>query len=244
MSKSGVDIYGGRDPREIPVYTYRDAARCLNVPASTLKAWVAGQSNFASVLLAGHQQQLSFFNLVELWVIYDLRHRFHFSLQELRKLFKYLKSEFPDLRHPIAEADLSVLSAEYEVGHVRKPGRAKLYARSAESPLLSVSRSQTAFETVLSGLLTRVEKTPDAGIAKLYPFITKDRREDAPKTVAVDPLVAFGKPVINGTGIPTAAVFQLFNAGNLIAEIAEEYDRPTSEIEDAIRYETVRSKAA
>jgi uncharacterized protein (DUF433 family) len=44
------------------------------------------------------------------------------------------------------------------------------------------------------------------GIVRLYPFITKDRNPDASRTVAVDPTVAFGKPVIAGTGIPIAAI--------------------------------------
>jgi len=82
------------------------------------------------------------------------------------------------------------------------------------------------------------------GIVRLYPFITKDRNPDGPRIVAVDPTVAFGKPVISGTGIPTAAVYQLFNAGDGIREIAEEYDRDPSEIEAAIRYESVRAKRA
>jgi uncharacterized protein (DUF433 family) len=56
--------------------------------------------------------------------------------------------------------------------------------------------------------------------------------------------VAFGKPVIAGTGIPTAAVYQLFNAGDRIEDIAEEYDRDPSEIEAAVRYESVRAKRA
>jgi PIN like domain len=41
--------------------------------------------------------------------------------------------------------------------------------------------------------------------------------------------------VIDGTGIPTAAVFQLFNAGDSIAETAEEYDRTPNEIDIAGR---------
>ena len=45
-------------------------------------------------------------------------------------------------------------------------------------------------------------------------------------------------------GIPTAAVYQLCNAGDEIWEIAEEYDRQPSEIEAAIRYESVRARRA
>jgi uncharacterized protein (DUF433 family) len=178
-------------------------------------------------------------------VVYDLRHRFRFSLQSLRRLFGELRHAFPELSHPIAQADLSVLDASREAGHIRKTGRAKLFASYQDSSLLNLSKvDQTAFVAVLRDLLERVEKSPTSGIARLHPFITKDRRPDAPKTIVVDPTIAFGKPVIDGTGIPTAAIFQLFNAGDSIAEIAEDYDRTPNEIEDAIRYESVRSKAA
>jgi len=78
----------------------------------------------------------------------------------------------------------------------------------------------------------------------LYPFITRDHHPEAPKSVVLDARVAFGKPVIAGTGIPTAAVYQLFNAGDKIREIADEYERPIGEIEAAIRYESVRAKRA
>ncbi len=100
------------------------------------------------------------------------------------------------------------------------------------------------FVQVLRDFLKRVEQRPVEGIVRLYPFITKDRNPDSPRTVAVDPTVAFGKPVIAGTGIPTGAVYQLFNAGDEIREIAEEYDRDPSEIEAAIRYESVRARRA
>lgn len=245
MASKKIDIYGGRDPREIPVYTYREAARCLNISPSTLKAWTAGQSNFSPILTSpAGGEQLSFFNLVEAWVVYDLRHRFHFSLQSLRKLFVELRRSFPDLSHPIAQADLAVLGSRGGQ-KVRRRRNSRLFAQHGDSPLLSLSqRDQLALDTVLRDLLERVEKTPASGIARLHPFITRNRKPDSPKTVVVDPTIAFGKPVIAGTGIPTAAIYQLFNGGDSIVDIAEDYDRTPQEIEDAIRYESVRSKAA
>jgi len=205
MLATSTDLYAGKDPRDAPVYGPREAAACLNIPESTLLRWTTGHLGVAPVLTVERgQRRLSFFNLLEAFVLDDLRRRSQFSLQELR------------------------------------------HTRIADAPLVNVSaRGRNLVLTeVLRDFLKRVEKRPVEGIVRLYPFITKDRNPDGPKTVAVDQTVAFGKPVIDGTGIPTAAVYQLFNAGDGIREIAEEYDRDPSEIEAAIRYESVRAKRA
>jgi uncharacterized protein (DUF433 family) len=61
--------------------------------------------------------------------------------------------------------------------------------------------------------------------------------ENAPKLVAIDPRVSFGRPVIAGTSIPTAAPHERWKAGDTISALAEDYDRPIAEIEEALRYE-------
>jgi hypothetical protein len=38
-----IDLYGGRDPRELPMYSIGEAAVYLGVPRSTLATWVRGQ---------------------------------------------------------------------------------------------------------------------------------------------------------------------------------------------------------
>jgi uncharacterized protein (DUF433 family) len=49
--------------------------------------------------------------------------------------------------------------------------------------------------------------------------------------------IAFGRPVIAGTRIPTAEVAERFNAGDLNMDIAADYECPASQIEEAIRWE-------
>lgn len=260
MLANSVEFYGGKDPRELPVYGPREAAACLNVPESTLLRWTAGHLGVGPVLTVEEgQRRLSFFNLLEAFVIDDLRRRSRFSLQELRRVIDELRAEYPQLRYPLAEVDLSITkelpATEYDVVSAsgrrfqkaqKRRTRAQLFTQVPGQPLVNVSaRGRNLVLTdVLRDFLKRVEKHPVEGIVRLYPFITKDRNPDAPKTVAVDPTVAFGKPVIAGTGIPTAAIYQLFTAGDEIREIAEEYDRDTSEIEAAIRYESVRARRA
>lgn len=260
MLATSTDLYGGKDPRELPVYGPREAAACLNIPESTLLRWTVGHAGSGPILTVDDdQRRLSFFNLLEAFVLDELRRRSRFSLQELRRIIDELRSEYPQFRYPLAEVEVSVpkevpvhdygMRSSSGVSFQKAPkrrSRAELFTQAPGEPLVNVSgRGRNLVLTeVLRDFLKRVEKRPVEGIVRLYPFITKDRNPDGPRTVAMDPTVAFGKPVINGTGIPTSAIYQLFNAGDEIREIAEEYDRDTSEIEAAIRYESVRAKRA
>ena len=37
------DFYGGVSPSAVPAYTVADGARCLGLPASTVRSWVLGR---------------------------------------------------------------------------------------------------------------------------------------------------------------------------------------------------------
>lgn len=95
---------------------------------------------------------------------------------------------------------------------------------------------QLAMRVVLQAHLRRVERD-EAGLAvKLFPF-TRKGRLDEPKVVVIDPFVSFGRPVLVGTGIPTAVIAERYKAGESVDQLAEDYDRERLEIEDAIRCE-------
>ena len=55
--------------------------------------------------------------------------------------------------------------------------------------------------------------------------------------MVIDPHVSFGRPVLVGTGIPTAVIAERYKAGESIDELAGDYGRGPSEIEEAIRCE-------
>jgi uncharacterized protein (DUF433 family) len=259
-ASGAVDLYQGRDPRELPLYGPRDAAACLNIPEKTILNWLTGHEKFKPVLtVEPGQRQLSFYNLCEAFVLNELRRRSRYSLQALRLMDVELRTEYPQFKYPLADLDVSVLANRMqERDEVLSPSgkiylkrqkghpRPELFTQTDTTPLISISDRgrRLVLPDVIAIFLHRVDKTPIDGIVRLYPFITKDHHPEAPKSIVLDARVAFGKPVIAGTGIPTAAVYQLFNAGDQIQEIADEYSRDTSEIEAAIRYESVRAKRA
>jgi uncharacterized protein (DUF433 family) len=49
--------------------------------------------------------------------------------------------------------------------------------------------------------------------------------------------VAFGRPVIDGTGIPISSIYQRYKAEDSVAELAQDFRLETSAIEEAIRCE-------
>lgn len=218
-------IYGGEDPRAIPAYTTREAAFCLGIAYSRVRDWKRGHSGFARVLTANGEKQLSFFNLIEAWVLFDLRRR-RFSLQELRRAIGYLGKSFPDVDFPLAQVDLYVSNEQ-------------LYAEHGKKLLNLTKEGQYGLTEVLRDFLMRVDKTPTEGIVRLYPFTTTRRDPQASRTVVIDPRVAFGRPVIAGTGMPTAVIAERFRAGEPISAIAEDTDLEAKEIEEALRYEQV-----
>lgn len=89
---------------------------------------------------------------------------------------------------------------------------------------------------LLKSHVERIEHD-EAGLAiRLYPFTRPDHVQQ-PKAVVIDPCMSFGRPVIAGTGIATAVIAERYMAGESIVELAKDYGRELSEIEEAVRCE-------
>jgi uncharacterized protein (DUF433 family) len=110
--------------------------------------------------------------------------------------------------------------------------------------LVNVSRSgQLAMRDTLKGLLTRVEWDANGLATRFFPIIeaVPDPKND--KIIFLDPSIRFGKPVIAAKGVPTNIIVELFDAGDSIEDIADEYDCTPLQIETAIYFEC-QSRAA
>src|SRR4051812_3686134 len=86
-------LYGGKDPRDLPRYSYSEAARGTGVPATTIATWVRGQPYnrkadrgfFRPVIERPGEGRLSFFNLIEVHVLRSLRTRHAVKLDHVRQ---------------------------------------------------------------------------------------------------------------------------------------------------------------
>lgn len=222
-----------RDPRTLPAYGIAEAAHYLRLPEATVSAWTRGQRYvtetgrrrvFAPILTLPDPPRplLSFMNLVEAHVLAALRREHRLSLQKVRKALLYL-SRLIASEHPLAEQKFETDGVNLFVQHY--------------GHLVNISQEgQLPIRTLLEAHLRRIERDATGIVARLYPF-TRTRDLSAPRAVVIDPGVAFGRPVLTGTGIPTAVVAERYQAGESVDELAEDYGRDRGEIEEAIRCE-------
>lgn len=82
--------------------------------------------------------------------------------------------------------------------------------------------------------------------ARLFPTTraTQETSSIEPRSVQIDPQVSFGRPIVGGTGIPTIAIAERYEAGESPESIADDLGCKLSQIHDAIRFELVLSRAA
>lgn len=235
---AALDIYEGRDPRDIPAYSFREVAVSIGVPPSTLRAWCVGQSNFRPVLTLpsdwNDYHALSFFNLIEANVVAELRREHKVSMLRVRTALEFLLANVP-VAHPLVEKELSVTPNQRV--YIVHEGRRIDISAGGQWPL----------DAVVRNLLRRVHRGPH-GILMFYPRITPPRNitiaEDDYAPIAVNPEVCFGRPVIAGTGIPTDVIADRYLGGDSIEKMAEDYDLSEDHIRAALRFERVRKANA
>lgn len=233
--KAAIGFYG-RDPREIPAYSFVDVARAVRLPLTTLRRWTVGQPGFSPILDVphdgdGHWFELSFFNLIESFVLAELRNKHQLSFHRIRDSIAYLH-DLVGTPHPIVDAEFFVYGSQVYVEH----GGRKI---SITQP------GQYQLEDVLRDLLLRVDKGK-FGVERFYPYVpdARGRISEKYKPVVVDPDVSFGRPRLAGTGIPTSVIAQRKRGGDSVRAIARDYETTVARVREALRYEGVLEAAA
>lgn len=217
------DLYGGRDPRDLARYPVSEAARLLDVPRATVGAWAMGRSlpgrgALVPLIEAAAPGRLSFTNLVELHVLRAMRKVHRVPMGAVREALDQLPGP-----HPLATRAFFTDGVDLFVEELGR--RVKLS-----------NSQQLGFHEELRLHLQRIERD-EAGLAqRLFPYMGEAR------VAAIDPNVAFGRPVLVGTGIPLENLIERYNAGEPEAELAMDFGVDESLVRDAIRA-TVRSAA-
>lgn len=217
---------------DIPAYTVDEASHYLQIPEATLRSWTRGRQYprtggtgfFHPVIQLPEKREnrLSFTNLVEAHVLDAIRRDHGVQLQKVRNALRYMQQQL-GMDHPLASQSMVTDGIDLFV---------ERYAT-----LINVSREgQLAMGDILKAYLRRVDWNPAGFAIRLYPF-TRKRELDEPRVVVIDPEVSFGKPVLVGTGIPTATVAERYKAGESVDELAEDYDLRREQVEEAIRCE-------
>lgn len=228
MSTAKRSTKGSLDPREAPSYLIPEAAHYLGLPVATMRAWALGQKQGDKapfkpiIVLPADEPVLSFMNLVEVHVLAALRRQHRVPLQKIRAGLAHLRRRFPS-RHPLAENAFATDGVD-------------LFVEEFGEIINLAEPDQLLMKKVLEAHLSRIERDAHGVPLKLFPFSRRGEASD-PKSIVIDPRVSFGRPVLAGTGIPTTIIAERYKAGESIAEIAEDYHRQPSEIEEAVRCE-------
>jgi uncharacterized protein (DUF433 family) len=221
------------DAREVPSYGVMEAAHYLRIPRTTIRDWVSGRHyrstagvRFSKPIIQVPDptaKQLSFMNLVEIHVLDAIRRKHDIPLEKVRTAMNYLSKQFPS-RHPLADQEFVTDGLN-------------LFIKKF-SQLINISQEgQLAIQEILQAHLHRIERDIKGIPVRLYPFTRKRHLQEEPKAVVIDPLISFGRPVLVGTGIPTAVIAERYKAGESMDALAEDYGRQRFEIEEAIRCE-------
>lgn len=226
---------GSRQPHSIPAYTKAEASRYLKIPHRTLHDWVSDHSDPGGRPLRplvgsadASQYLLSFENMLELHVLAALRHVHGVRMRVIRNALDYLQTKLGVARPLIDE-------------QMQTDGKTIL-VRRLDQLIDAGHQGQTSMLELLDVHLDRIERNP-AGIAtRLFLFTRKSPRdrhaaESQPRTIAIDPAVAFGRAVIVGSRVSTAEVADRYKAGDSITDLVQDYGRTAAEIEEAIRCE-------
>lgn len=220
------------DLREAPSYSIAEAARYLGISASTLRAWMLGQEGFRAVIdIADPKTRtMSFVNLVEAYVLAGIRRKHGVSLPKTRAAIEYVREQLA-VERPLADE-------QFETNGV------DLFVQRLGS-LLNVSQNgQQAMAEVMRQYLRRIDRDPSGVPIKLYPLTRSCGQEGQPKLVVIDPRLSFGRPVLSGSGVPTAVLAERFKAGESIESLATDYELKPDAVLEAIRCELSARQAA
>ena len=220
------------DARERAAYPLAEAARYLRLAPATLRSWVLGRpyptasgtGRFQPLIHPPSRQPpiLSFSNLIEAHVLRSLRTDHGVSLRALRTALRYAEHEL-GIERLLLRKELCTDAGQVFLDRYRQ--------------LINLSASgQLAMRRLFDEHLKRVEWDERRFPIRLYPFVSAETDASA-KPIAIDPTIAFGRPVVVRMGIATRTIAERIDAGESVSDLAADYDLSASEIEQAVLYE-------
>src|SRR5579859_387250 len=208
---------------EAPAYGLPEVALYLKVPSTTLRYWLTGFSKRPPIIEPAEMNpiRLSFLNLLECHALAGMRKIYNLKLPKVRSALRKVSEQFSQ-PHPL-------------ISEVFLTDRKDLFIERM-GQIVNVSRQQDQLSLDFYLMhLERVEIDPQ-GLFHFFPFVVGPSSSE-PKTIEINPMVGFGKPVTTGTGISTAIIASRVNARDSVNSLAEEYGCTTQQIEEAIRWE-------
>ena len=210
------------------MYSLADAARLLGLRSDRARAWLDGYerhgARYLPVIRASRTGDdiVTWGEFVELGYLREYRRK-GVPLQRLRPVIDALRAEFRT-PYPLATATPYVYGQELVL-------RLQEENSIPRSIALVIRTGQTiALAAEAARFFKKVEfEAPDEGaVRRLHPAGTAS-------PVVIDPLVRFGQPAVEG--VATERLWELFDAGESIDQIAGGYDMRPELVRAAVAYE-------
>lgn len=210
------------------IFTLRETAGYLGIPKSTIQWWARPADRTQPLITCfprrGREATVPFIGFAEAYVLSAFRGA-GVPLQRIRPAVERLSATI-GIEHALASERLYTDGAEvlydYAVGH-------------DEGDLLQlvvVRTQQRQFSDLVKRYLRRINYASDgwAASVRLPTFGTAQ--------VIVDPKVGFGLPLVAHGGARVEDLVDRFQAGDSVANIAEDFGVPPEEVEDVMRVAT------
>jgi uncharacterized protein (DUF433 family) len=207
---------------EEPAYGVPEAAAYLKVPYQTLRYWLTEYRKMPPMIkpVQPDPVRLSFLNLLECHALAGMRKIYDLKIPRVRRALQNLSKEFPQ-PHPLIS---QVFLTDRRDLFIEKLGK-----------IINVSQHGEKGLNFYHMHLQRVDVSP-LGLLRFFPFVRRVELSE-PKSIEINPMVGFGKPVLSGTDISTAIIASRFRARDSVTELAREYGCTPQQVEEAIRWE-------
>lgn len=198
------------DVRKRPMYTIADAARNLHIDEGTLRTWVKGRGRQPAVIdLDCKGEYLSFFNLIEAHILSSIRRQHGLSLQSIRAAIQYVRLGL-NVERPLIEKKFATDGVDLFSDHL--------------GILLNCSRyGQQAIKPVMDLYLKQVQWDEEGAPIRLFPLPDAARTKGGQTLIVVSPTLAFGRPVISGSGVPVEELLSRKQAGDSVRDLVNAF---------------------
>lgn len=227
----------------MPLYTQAEAARYVDMPASTFRTWAqgyerggSGRSTVKGAPLITYipapraaDPSVPFVGLAEAMFLSALR-KAGIPLQQIRPALGLVRDRL-GVSYALASRRLYAAGPQL-LWEVSEEGELDSDSRRA---LIVLRDGQYVFREVIENYLRRIEYADDDYADRVaLPGYEVAR-------VIADPHVNFGLPFFRGTGTPVSAVLSRLRAGEPVVDVADDFDLPEDEVtEVADRAELLR----
>ena len=214
---------------ERPVYGAVEAAGYLGLRPDRVRAWLDGYNRAETAYppvvrrTPTHSDIVTWGEFVELGYLREYRRK-GVPLQKLRPVIEALRHQYAT-PYPLATARPFVMGKELVLELQEQhelPAAIAIVVRSGQTVALT-AEARRFFHKV------EFDATSVDGAARRL------RPAGPASPVVIDPLVRFGRPSV--AGVATERLWELHDAGESVAEIADGYDLPAESVRAAVAYE-------